>query len=88
MELGFLSRPVCLPVLFRLWHGKGCASHVELARQLVGLLACAFAGRGLHVAADAAYHGRPLRDLPYPCDASLLASLVGDVSHQSGSSTG
>jgi DDE superfamily endonuclease len=64
VELGFLSRPVCLPVLFRLWHGKGCASHVELARQLVGLLACAFAGRDLHVAADAAYHGRPLRDLP------------------------
>ena len=57
-------RPVCLPILFRLWAGKGSASPVELARTLVGLLARAFPDRSVHVAADAAYHGRPLRDLP------------------------
>ena len=64
VTLPFLSRPVCLPVLFRLWAGKGSTSPVELARELVGLLARAFPGRDLHMAADAAYHGPALRDLP------------------------
>jgi DDE superfamily endonuclease len=64
VELPFLSRPVCLPVLFRLWAGKDTATPVALARELVGLLARAFPGRVVHVAADAAYHGPALRDLP------------------------
>lgn len=64
VTLPFYSRPVCLPVLFRLWAGKGTASPVELARVLVGLLARAFADRQVHVVADAAYHGKPLQDLP------------------------
>src|SRR5438094_840246 len=64
VTLPVCRRPVCLPILFRLWAGKGSASPVELARTLVGLLARAFPDRSVHVAADAAYHGRPLRDLP------------------------
>src|SRR2546421_652503 len=64
VTLPVCRRPVCLPIQFRLWAGKGSASPVELARTLVGLLARAFPDRSVHVAADAAYHGRPLRDLP------------------------
>jgi DDE superfamily endonuclease len=64
VTLPMCARPVCLPVLLRLWAGKGSASPVELARMLVGLLARAFPDRSIHVAADAAYHGKPLRDLP------------------------
>src|SRR5215212_8778031 len=64
VRLPFGARPTCLPVLFRLWGGKGSATPVELARTLIGLLARAFPDRVIHVVADAAYHGRPLRDLP------------------------
>jgi hypothetical protein len=64
VDLPFHRGPVCLPVLFRLWAGKGTASPVELARTLIGLLARAFPDRTIGVVADAAYHGKPLQDLP------------------------
>jgi hypothetical protein len=64
VTLPFCCRPTCLPVLFRLWGGKGTATPVELARRLVGLLARAFPDRAIHLAGDAAYHGKPLQDLP------------------------
>ena len=64
VALPFCSRPICLPVLFRLWGGKGTTTPVELARTLVGLLARAFPDRAIHLVADAAYHGKPLQDLP------------------------
>jgi hypothetical protein len=59
-RLPFCSSPVCLPVLFRLWAGKGTASPVELAGQLLGLVAVEFTGRQVHGVGDAAYHGEPL----------------------------
>jgi hypothetical protein len=34
VDLPFCSRPVCLPVLFRLWLGKGSATPVTLAGQM------------------------------------------------------
>lgn len=64
VRLPMLTRPVCVPVLARLWAGKGTASHVELARELLGLLARAFPDRPIHAVGDAAYHGPALRDLP------------------------
>jgi DDE superfamily endonuclease len=64
VALPFSCRPTCLPVLFRLWGGKGSTTPVELARTLVGLLARAFPDRAIHLVADAAYHGKPLQDLP------------------------
>jgi hypothetical protein len=64
VALPFGSRPTCLPVLFRLWGGKGTTTPVQLARTLVGLLARAFPDRSIHLVADAAYHGKPLQDLP------------------------
>ena len=42
VRLPFSSGPACLPVLFRLWAGKGTASPVELAGELLTLLADAF----------------------------------------------
>jgi hypothetical protein len=58
VRLPFGARPTCLPVLFRLWGGKGSATPVELARTLIGLLARAFPDRVIHVVADAAVVGR------------------------------
>jgi len=39
VELPFCSHPVCLPVLFRLWRGKGTDSPVRLAGELFSILA-------------------------------------------------
>ncbi|MGI5143676.1 IS701 family transposase [Streptomyces sp. CA-106110] len=57
-------RPICLPVLLRLWAGKGTVTRVQLARTLVELLARAFPDRTLHVVADGAYATHVLRGLP------------------------
>ncbi|MGH3756118.1 MAG: IS701 family transposase, partial [Pseudonocardiaceae bacterium] len=63
VDLPFMTRPVCLPVLFRLWKPKGVTKLV-LARQLVDTLAERYPGRKIHVVADAAYATRELRSLP------------------------
>lgn len=60
VRLPWCTAPVCLPVLFRLWAGKGTTSPVELAGELLGLIAAEFGGRGVHGVGDAAYHGKPL----------------------------
>jgi hypothetical protein len=48
VTLPWCSHPVCLPVLFGLWAGKGTTSPVELAAQLVGLLARELPDRRVH----------------------------------------
>ena len=60
VRLPFCSSPVCLPVLFRLWRGKGTASHVDLAAELMKLIIDAFPGWRVHGVGDAAYHGKAL----------------------------
>lgn len=60
IRLPWCSHPVCLPVLFRLWAGKGTTSPVELAADLLTLLAHQFAGRQVHMVGDGAYHGTAL----------------------------
>lgn len=60
VELPFCSHPVCLPVLFRLWGGKGSTTPVALAGELLGLLAAELPGHAIHGVGDAAYHGKPL----------------------------
>ena len=60
VKLPFCSSPVALPVLFRLWRGKGTPSQVELAAEMVKILAGAFPGRAVHGVGDAAFHGKPL----------------------------
>lgn len=61
-RLPFCTHPVCLPVGFRLWAGKNTASPVQLAADLLRLLAAEFPGRALHAVGDAAYHGRARLD--------------------------
>src|SRR5450756_892045 len=60
VRLPFCPSPSALPVLFRLWAGKGTASQVELAAQMLKLLAGAFPGREVHGTGDAAFHGKSL----------------------------
>ncbi len=77
VSLPFCGRPVCLPVLARLHvpaagrkparaarRAAAAGSRVSQAAALVTLLAQAFPGRAVHVAADAAYHGPALKTLP------------------------
>jgi len=47
-------------VLFRLWRGQGTASPVQLARELISILAQVFPNRLVHAVGDAAYHGKAL----------------------------
>ena len=83
VALPFCSRAWCLPVLARLHlPGKGAGpSKTAVAAELVALLASAFPGRRLHVAADAAYHGPALRTLPenvtWTCRLPRTAVLYG-----------
>src|SRR4029077_14763410 len=56
----FCSHPVCRPVLLRLWRGKGTASPVQLARELISILAQVFPDRLVHAVGDAPYHGKAL----------------------------
>ena len=51
-------------MLCRRWQGKGTASTVELAAQMITIIAARVPDRRVHVVADAAYHGASLRDLP------------------------
>jgi hypothetical protein len=60
VRLPLCPSPAALPVLFRLWRGKGTASQVRLAADLMKLLAEAFPGRQVHGTGDAAFHGEPL----------------------------
>ena len=60
VRLPVCSSPVALPVLFRLWRGKGTASQVDLAAQMLTTLTAAFPGRMIHGVGDAAFHGQAL----------------------------
>ena len=60
VKLPCCPSPAALPVLFRLWRGKGTASQVRLADDLLELLVQAFPGRQVHGTGDAAFHGEPL----------------------------
>ncbi len=77
VKLPWCSSPAALPVLFRLWRGKGTASQVELAAQMLTTLAAAFPGRIIHGVGDAAFHGQALicgdntRTTRLPANAAL-----------------
>jgi hypothetical protein len=62
VHLPFLSRPVCLPVLARLWRPRQTGK-IAHARELAELLAARYPDRTVHVVGDAAYVGERLRDL-------------------------
>jgi hypothetical protein len=62
VRLSFLSRPVCLPVLARLWRPRHIGK-IAHARQLAELIAARYPDRRVHVVGDAAYVGERLRDV-------------------------
>ena len=62
VQLSFLSRPVCLPVLARLWRPRHTGK-IAHARQLAELIAARYPDRAVHVVGDAAYVGERLRDV-------------------------
>ena len=62
VQLSFLSRPVCLPVLARLWRPRHTGK-IAHARELAELLAARYPDRMVHIVGDAAYVGERLRTL-------------------------
>jgi hypothetical protein len=60
VQLPFLSRPVCLPVLARLWRPRHTGK-IAHARELAELIAARSPDRIVHVVGDAAYVGEHLR---------------------------
>jgi hypothetical protein len=65
VQLSFLSRPVCLPVLARLWRSRHTGKMAH-ARELAELIAARYPDRIVHVVGDAAYVGERLRTLDRP----------------------
>ncbi|MFI1856257.1 transposase, partial [Streptomyces sp. NPDC020480] len=59
----FLARPVCLPVLARLWRPRHTGK-IALAREMAERIAAHFPDRTVHMVGDAAYVGEHLRGLP------------------------
>ena len=68
VRLPCLARPLCLPLLFRLYRpsreGAPRPSRAQLGRELVDLLQARFPQRRIELLADAAYATRACRDLP------------------------
>jgi hypothetical protein len=62
VQLPFLSHPVCLPVLARLWRPRRTGK-IAHARELAELIAAHYPDRIVHVVGDAAYVGDRLRNL-------------------------
>ena len=62
VSLPFLSRPVCLPVLARLWRPRRTGK-IAYAREMAELIAARHPDRRVHVVGDAAYVGEHLRGL-------------------------
>jgi DDE superfamily endonuclease len=65
VDLPFLPhRPVCLPVLARLWRPGQTTGRLGLGVQLVRLACTRLGGRRVDLVCDGAYAGRELRGLP------------------------
>jgi hypothetical protein len=62
VQLPFLTRPVCLPVLARLWRPRQTGK-IAFARQMVEAIAARHPDRTVHAVGDAAYVGEHLRRL-------------------------
>ena len=62
MDLPFLARPVCLPVLARLWRPRHTGK-IAFAREMAEAIAARHPDRLIHTVGDAAYVGEHLRGL-------------------------
>jgi hypothetical protein len=65
VDLPFLPhRPVCLPILARLWWPKHTPGRLELATELVTVICQHLGPRRIDLVCDGAYAGKALRELP------------------------
>ena len=87
VQLPFLSRPVCLPVLARLWRPRHTGK-IAHARELAELIAARYPDRTVHVVGDAAYVGERLRNLgrpdhlDQPAEGHLGAARAAAAAHR------
>lgn len=88
VQVPFLSRPACLPVLCRRWQGKGSASTVELATEMITIIAGRVPHLRVQVVADAAYHGTSLRTLPPTVTWTTRLPRNAVLYHRAPASTG
>jgi SRSO17 transposase len=79
VELPFLERAICLPVLFRLWRPGEGPTQVELACELVKVVAQADPNRRLVVLADGAYAGGALAPAKLPRNVCLVLRARRDI---------
>src|SRR6266540_5914647 len=70
-------RPVCLPILARLWWPKHTPGRLDLACELVALICQHLGDRRVDLVTDGAYAGRKLRDLP--AQATVTCRLRADA---------
>jgi DDE superfamily endonuclease len=64
VDLPWCRRPVCLPILARLWRPRQAAGRLGLGCELVRLVCQHLSTRRIDLVCDGAYAGRDLRDLP------------------------
>jgi hypothetical protein len=79
VELPFLARPICLPVLFRLWRPGAGPTQVELATELVTLAAQALPERRFVVLGDGSYGRGALAPQNVPDNVSLVVRARRDL---------
>jgi DDE superfamily endonuclease len=78
VQLPFVTRAVCLPILARLWiPGDRDHTPLVLARELLDLVTAHLGDRPVHLVGDAAYIGKPLRGLP--AHVTVTARLRADA---------
>lgn len=79
VSLPFLERPICLPVLFRLWRPGDGPTQVALAAGLAGLIAAAHPDRSLVVLVDGAYAAAALSPEALPDNVTVIARTRRDL---------
>lgn len=78
VQLPFVTRAVCLPILARLWiPGDPDHTPLLLARELLDLISGHLGDRPVHLVGDAASIGKPLRGLP--AHVTVTARLRSDA---------
>jgi hypothetical protein len=79
VRLPFLERPICLPVLFRLWRPGHGPTQVALAAELAAVIAAAHPDRALVVLGDGAYAGAALSPEGLPGNVTVIARARRDI---------
>jgi hypothetical protein len=71
VDLPFCARPVCLPILARLWRPGHTPGRLDLAVELVKLVCGHLGPRRVDLVCDGAYAGKQLRELPRQVTVTL-----------------